>query len=111
MSCRGQIGEAVITSYGAVSGDPHIDATTERASAAWSHRRRRAPRTVLAVAALGSAVAFVDATIVNIALPDIERSFPGTSISSISWILNAYNIVFAAFLLPAARIADRKSVV
>ena len=58
------------------------------------------------MAALGSAVAFVDATIVNIALPDIERSFPGTSISSISWILNAYNIVFAAFLLPASRIAD-----
>jgi EmrB/QacA subfamily drug resistance transporter len=61
---------------------------------------------VLAVAALGSAVAFVDATIVNIALPSIERSFPGTSIASISWILNAYNIVFAAFLLPAGRIAD-----
>jgi EmrB/QacA subfamily drug resistance transporter len=61
---------------------------------------------VLAVAALGSAVAFVDATIVNIALPSIQRSFPGTSIASISWILNAYNIVFAAFLLPAGRIAD-----
>ena len=71
-----------------------------------SLRRRPAPRTVLAVAALGSAVAFVDATIVNIALPSIERSFPGTSIASISWILNAYNIVFAAFLLPAGRIAD-----
>ena len=84
----------------------HNHALTERAGAARSHRRRRGPRTVLAVAALGSAVAFVDATIVNIALPDIERSFPGTSISSISWILNAYNIVFAAFLLPAARIAD-----
>ena len=69
-------------------------------------RRRPAPRTVLAVAALGSAVAFVDATIVNIALPSIQRSFPGTSIASISWILNAYNIVFAAFLLPAGRIAD-----
>ncbi|MFZ0043519.1 MAG: MFS transporter, partial [Solirubrobacteraceae bacterium] len=65
-----------------------------------------APRTVLAVAALGSAVAFVDATIVNIAFPDIERSFPGTSISSLSWILNAYNIVFAAFLVAAGRIAD-----
>jgi hypothetical protein len=64
----------------------HNDATTERAGAARSRRRRRAPRTVLAVAALGSAVAFVDATIVNIALPDIERSFPGTSISSISSI-------------------------
>jgi EmrB/QacA subfamily drug resistance transporter len=60
----------------------------------------------LAVAALGSAVAFVDATIVNIALPNIAHSFQGASIASISWVLNAYNIVFAAFLLPAARLAD-----
>jgi NTE family protein len=61
---------------------------------------------VLAIASLGAAVAFVDATIVNIAFPDIERSFPGTSIASLSWVLNAYNIVFAAFLVAAARIAD-----
>ncbi len=69
-------------------------------------RRRPSPQSVLAIASLGAAVAFVDATIVNIAFPDIERSFPGTSISSLSWVLNAYNIVFAAFLLAAGRIAD-----
>ena len=51
-------------------------------------------------------VAFVDATIVNIAFPNIERSFKGTSISTLSWVLNAYNIVFAAFLVAAGRIAD-----
>jgi len=44
---------------------------------------------VLAIASLGAAVAFVDATIVNIAFPNIERSFHGTSISSLSWVLNA----------------------
>ena len=53
-----------------------------------------------------AAVAFVDATIVNIAFPNIERSFPGTSLSTLSWVLNAYNIVFAAFLVAAA--ADRR---
>jgi EmrB/QacA subfamily drug resistance transporter len=51
-------------------------------------------------------VAFVDATIVNIAFPNIARSFRGSSISSLSWVLNAYNIVFAAFLVAAGRIAD-----
>jgi NTE family protein len=61
---------------------------------------------VLAIASLGAAVAFVDATIVNIAFPNIARSFPGTSISSLSWVLNAYNIVFAAFLVASGRIAD-----
>src|SRR6516164_1410257 len=69
-------------------------------------RRRPSPRTVLAIASLGTAVAFIDATIVNIAFPNIARSFPGTSISTLSWILNAYNIVFAAFLVAAGRIAD-----
>ncbi len=69
-------------------------------------RRGPAPVTVLVIASLGAAVAFVDATIVNIAFPNIAKSFPGTSISSLSWILNAYNIVFAAFLVAAGRIAD-----
>jgi NTE family protein len=69
-------------------------------------RRRPSPRTVLAIAALGGAVAYIDATIVNIAFPDIARSFPGTSISTLSWVLNAYNIVFAAFLMAAAGMAD-----
>src|SRR5215207_2689061 len=70
--------------------------------------RRHEPRpvTVLAVASLGVFIAFVDATIVNIAFPDIVRSFPDTSISGLSWVLNAYNIVFAAFLVAAGRIAD-----
>jgi NTE family protein len=71
-----------------------------------SARRRPSPRRVLAIASLGAAVAFVDATIVNIAFPNIARSFPGSTISSLSWVLNAYNIVFAAFLVAAGRIAD-----
>jgi EmrB/QacA subfamily drug resistance transporter len=61
---------------------------------------------VLAIASLGAAVAFVDATIVNIAFPNIERSFPATPIGSLSWVLNAYNVIFAAFLVAAGRIAD-----
>ena len=52
-------------------------------------RRRPSPRTVLAIASLGGAVAFIDATIVNIAFPNIAHSFPGTSISTLSWVLNA----------------------
>lgn len=64
------------------------------------------PRAVLGVSALGAVLAFVDATIVNVAFPDIRESFPGTGLSGISWVLNAYNIVFAAFLVAAGRIAD-----
>jgi NTE family protein len=69
-------------------------------------RHGPAPKIVLGIASLGTFMAFVDATIVNIAFPDIERSFHGSSLGSLSWILNAYNIVFAAFLVAAGRIAD-----
>ncbi len=69
-------------------------------------RRTPAPFTVLAVSSLGVFMAFVDATIVNIAFPDIAESFPETDISALSWVLNVYNIVFAAFLVAAGRIAD-----
>ena len=61
---------------------------------------------VLAVAAAGAGLAFIDATIVNVAFPDILRSFGDSSVSDVSWVLNAYNIVFAAFLVAAGRIAD-----
>ncbi len=69
-------------------------------------RRTIEPGAVLRVACFGAALAFLDATIVNVAFPDIRASFPDASLGGISWVLNAYNIVFAAFLLPAGRIAD-----
>ncbi len=51
-------------------------------------------------------MAFLDATIVTIAVPDIAWSFPEAGIDDLSWVLNAYNIVFAAFLVAAGRAAD-----
>ena len=61
---------------------------------------------VLAVAAFGAFLAFLDSTIVNIAFPDIRAGFPEASLGRLSWVLNAYNIVFAAFLVAAGRLAD-----
>lgn len=69
-------------------------------------RRVSSPGAVLAVASLGAVLAFVDATIVNVAFPDIRSDFRSASLDDLSWILNAYNIVFAAFLVAAGRIAD-----
>src|ERR1700678_3228690 len=53
----------------------------------------------------GSAVVNLDLFIVNVALPSIGRSFHGTDLASLSWVLNAYAIVFAALLVPAGRAA------
>ena len=63
-------------------------------------------KTVLLVASFGAFLAFLDATIVNVAFPNIRESFPDSSISTLSWILNAYSIVFAAFLVVSGRMAD-----
>jgi NTE family protein len=71
-----------------------------------SRRRVSTPKAVLAVAVLGSFMAFIDATIVNIAVPNIRHEFPGSGLSSVSWVLNAYNIVFAAFLVGGGQLAD-----
>jgi EmrB/QacA subfamily drug resistance transporter len=61
---------------------------------------------VLLVTAVAVFMAFLDVTIVNVAFPSIEAAFPGASVASLSWVLNAYNIVFAALLVPAGRVAD-----
>lgn len=57
-----------------------------------------------------SAAAFLaslDLFIVIIAFPAVQSSFPDTGFATISWILNAYTVVYAAFLNPAGRLADR----
>ena len=71
-----------------------------------SVRRQPSSTAVLLVAAFGAFLAFLDSTIVNIAFPNIQKSFPTYAISSLSWVLNAYNIVFAAFLVAAGKLAD-----
>src|ERR1700716_669529 len=61
---------------------------------------------VAAVVCVGVFMASLDLFIVNIAFPSIARHFGGASLSSLSWILSGYAIVFAALLVPAGRWAD-----
>src|SRR5256885_7558437 len=71
---------------------------------------RPAPRVnrnaVLAVVAVAQFMVLLDATIVNVALPTIQRDL-GFSEQSLSWILNAYTLMFGGFLLLGGRAADR----
>ena len=52
-------------------------------------------------------MALLDATILFVAFPSIRRSFASVSAADLSWILNAYTVVYAALLVPAGRIADK----
>ncbi|WP_141773274.1 MFS transporter, partial [Mycobacterium tuberculosis] len=84
----------------------HISLHGGKGFANLTRRRRPSSASVLLVAGFGAFLAFLDSTIVNIAFPDIQRSFPSYDIGSLSWILNGYNIVFAAFMVAAGRLAD-----
>jgi EmrB/QacA subfamily drug resistance transporter len=48
----------------------------------------------------------MDATIVNVALPDIRRDL-GASLSGLQWVIDAYTIVVASFLMLGGSMADR----
>lgn len=61
---------------------------------------------VLAVTATAVFMAFLDTTIVNIAFPSIQSAFDDADLAELSWVLNAYNVTFAALLVPAGRLAD-----
>jgi EmrB/QacA subfamily drug resistance transporter len=62
---------------------------------------------ILSITSVGLFMASLDLFIVNLALPSIAKDFGDASLSSLSWVLNGYAIVFAALLVPAGRIADR----
>jgi EmrB/QacA subfamily drug resistance transporter len=63
-------------------------------------------RISVVVVCLGAFMAGLDLFIVNIAFPALQDEFSGASLGGLSWVLNAYTIVFAALLVPAGRWAD-----
>lgn len=91
------------TDKAATNGDTK---TTRQSLGPLTVRRQPSSTAVLLVAAFGAFLAFLDSTIVNVAFPNIQQSFPTYPIGSLSWVLNAYNIVFAAFLVAAGKLAD-----
>ena len=61
---------------------------------------------VLAATVLGSGVAFLDGTVVNVALPAISEDL-GTSLTGLQWIVNAYLVTLSALLLLGGSLGDR----
>ena len=67
----------------------------------------RSPWTVLVSTSLAVFAVFLDTTILFVAFPAITPTSAASAPSTLSWVLNAYTIVFAALLIPAGRLADR----
>ncbi len=65
-----------------------------------------AGRWVLLATVLGSSMAFLDATVVNVALPTIGRQF-GASLGGLQWTVTAYTLTLAGLILLGGALGDR----
>lgn len=63
-------------------------------------------RWVLFATVLGSGIAFLDATAVNVALPRIGSDF-GTGLADLQWTITGYTLTLSAFLLLGGALGDR----
>jgi len=61
---------------------------------------------VLAAAVLGSTMAYVDESVVNVALPAIEKDL-SASLAAMQWVVNAYTLSLAALLLTGGAAGDQ----
>lgn len=67
----------------------------------YAHRNR-----IFGVMMIGWFMSLMDVSIVNISIPELEHDFE-TSLTTVSWVANAYNISFAVLLITAGRLADQ----
>src|SRR5947209_5580999 len=61
---------------------------------------------VLAATILGSSMAFIDGTVVNVALPTLQRDFHATS-ADLQWVIEAYSLFLSALILVGGSLGDR----
>jgi MFS family permease len=60
---------------------------------------------VLIATILASSMAFIDGTVVNVALPALQSAM-GASVSAIQWVVESYALLLAALLLPGGSLGD-----
>src|SRR5437763_4608477 len=71
-----------------------------------SVRSTSRPGLVLMLACAATFMAFLVASVIPVAFPDLEGTFPGTPLSQMTWVVSGFAVFFAAVLAPAGRLAD-----
>ena len=61
---------------------------------------------IIAAASLGSGMAFLDSTILNVALPALQSDL-GATVRAVQWTYGAYALVLSALLLVGGTLGDR----
>jgi sugar phosphate permease len=82
------------------------DEAVIRAGSAEAPCSKRAAPWVLAATILGSSITFIDSTVVNVALPVLQREL-GTDIVGAQWIVEAYSLMLSALILVGGSLGDR----
>src|SRR5436309_12780352 len=83
-----------------------LDGGTTREQASDGQRRSRTTTWILVVCCVAQFMVILDLSIVNVALPSIQTSLNFSS-ADLQWIVDAYAITFAGFLMLGGRAADR----
>ena len=86
-------------------GRPPCDEGVVRASRASAPCTPASAPWVLAATIIGSAMAFIDGTITNVALPQIQERLGATAVDA-QWIVEAYTLFLAALILGAGSLGD-----
>src|SRR5438874_790205 len=68
--------------------------------------RKTAAPWVLVATILGSSMAFIDSTVVNVALPALQSALNAT-VADVQWVIEAYSLLLAALLLVGGSLGDR----
>src|SRR6266403_841523 len=67
--------------------------------------RAQAGRWVLAATILGSSIAFIDSTVVNVALPSIQTELKASAID-VLWVVESYGLFLGALILVGGSLGD-----
>jgi EmrB/QacA subfamily drug resistance transporter len=80
----------------AVIGSRSVDAPCSEKAGPW----------ILAATIVGSSMAFIDGTVVNVALPALQSSFHATVVG-VQWVVESYGLLLAALILVGGALGDR----
>ena len=86
--------------------EPCVEASIRSGAPGASPCVRAAQRWVLLATILGSSMAFIDSTVVNVALPALQTEL-SAEVADVQWVIEAYSLFLSALLLVGGSLGDR----
>jgi len=89
-----------------VPSDVHAISAVDATAAAGKAKAASSEPWILAATILGSSLSFIDGTVVNVALPTMQRDLRATG-AEVQWVVEAYALFLAALILVGGSLGDR----